>query len=227
MKYKDRVWRESNLALLVLLMTSQLCWQIVKRSQELSLVWPWVRSRCLGHLSSHLSSQQPSCIFLLNMSHVNSQNFKEGLKNSASRLVWLISPIFLQRTRIIMGPWGCGCMRGTINQVRIQKLHQEKFLSRDPPPSPCIIQVIKLFRCRNLHLRLLLSKARFCFKVKLSNDQRLNRKRRTKPKSKFKSKCRSNQTMWNSWFIGLAGKTCPKTMQCNAASLFPIAKIHI
>ena len=171
MKYKDRVWRESNLTLLVTMMTSQRCWQITKGSQELSLVWPWVRSPCLGHLSSHLSSQQPSCIFLLNMSHVNSQNFKEGLKNSASRLVWLISSIFFQRTRIIMGPWGCGCMRGTINQVRIPKLHQEKFLSRDPPPSPCIIQVIKLFRCRNLHLRLLLSKARFCFKVKLSNDQ--------------------------------------------------------
>ena len=38
MKYKDRVWGESSLALLVIMMTSQLCWRITKRSQELSLV---------------------------------------------------------------------------------------------------------------------------------------------------------------------------------------------
>ena len=44
----------------------------ITRSCHWWFVWPWVRSRSLGHLSSHLSSQQPSCIFLLNMSHVNS-----------------------------------------------------------------------------------------------------------------------------------------------------------
>ena len=48
------------------------------------------------------------------------------------RQIWrrcsiIISSTFLQRTqRLSWGRWWCGCMRSTINQVRITKLHQRE-----------------------------------------------------------------------------------------------------
>ena len=159
---RQRVWRESNLALLVTMMTSQLCWRITQRSQGVVTLVVCVT---MSQVPVSRSPVSPSLISTTQL-HLPSEYVTRQLTPTTHNTaparaektlhLWLISPIFLQRTRIIMGPWGCGCMRGTINQVRIPKLHQEKFLSRDPPPSPCIIQVIKLFRCRNLHLRLAL-----------------------------------------------------------------------
>ena len=112
--------------------------------------------------------------------------------------------------------WGAQSIRlGSQNCIR------EKFLSRDPPPL-CIIQVIKLFRCRNLHLRLALQspsllQSEIEWRSKMVESHLREEYLRFKIKSKV---CRIP------WFIGLAGKTCPKTMQCNAAGLFPIAKVN-
>ena len=150
------------------------------------LVWPWGGSRCLGHLSPHPSSQQPSCIFLLNMSHVTHTNNRH----------WLLHLInqsnILQRTCMIMVLWWCGCMRGIINQVRIPKLHQRN--------SSAVILLCASSESSNssdaeISICGWLSKARFCFKVKLSNDQRLNPNTERKSKSKFKSMCKTNQTV--------------------------------